>query len=105
MTNEEQNLYNRLENGELDGMVGDLWENNYGATFYTMIKDGKITRYKQSPAKKFFNGEENESYGGSTKVVQQWETAEEILSFFQKFGWLMVDAAVNAYSAKFKGKK
>lgn len=105
MTNEERELYDRLENGEFDGMVGDLFENNYGSTFYTMIKDGKITRYKQTASKRFFNGEENESYGGTTKIVRQWETAEEIISFLQKFGWLIVDAAVNAYSAKFKGKK
>jgi hypothetical protein len=105
MTNEEQALYDRVKSGELDGMVGDLWENNYGSTFYTLIKDGQIARYKQTSSGRFFNGKENESYGGKTKIVEQWNTIEEILSFLQKYGWLIADAAVNAYSAKFKGKK
>lgn len=105
MTNEEQSLYDRLKDGEFDGMVGDLWENNYGSVFCTMIENGKITRYKQTSGGRFFNGKENESYGGKTKIVEQWDTVEEILHFLQKYGWLLVDAAANAYSAKFKGKK
>lgn len=105
MTNEEQALYDRVKSGEFDGMVGDLWENNHGSTFYTLIKDGKIARYKQTSTGRFFNGKENESYGGKTKIVEQWNTVEEILAFLQKYGWLIADAAVNAYSAKFKGKK
>lgn len=104
MTNEEQALYDRLKSGEFDGMVGDIWESKSGSTFCTMIEDGKITRYKQGPGGKFFDGKENESYSGKTSIIQQWKTVEEVLYFFRKFGWLIVDAAMNAYSAKFKGK-
>lgn len=105
MTNEEQALYDRVKSGELDGIVGNFFQNNYGSIFCTMIENGHIVRYKQGPGGRFFNGKENESYNGKTKIVQEWNTAEEILGFLQKYGWLLLDAAANAYSAKFKGKK
>ena len=58
--------------------------------------------FKQGPGGKFFNGKENERYEGVLHILQKWATDEEKLQFFQKFGWLMKDADVKAYSAKFK---
>lgn len=48
---------------------------------------------------------ENERYEGVLHTMAKWVTDEERLEFLRKFGWLMKDAAVNAYSAKFKPKK
>ena len=35
-------------------------------------------------------------------IIAEFSTTPEILSFFQKFGWLMQDKEANIYSAKFK---
>ena len=48
---------------------------------------------------------ENERYEGVLHTLAKWMTDEERLDFLRKFGWLIHDAAVNAYSAKFKPKK
>ena len=105
MTNEEKNLIGRLDTGELDGIVGDLFSTNGGSTVWTMIKNGMPVRYKQGPGGRFFNGKENERYEGVLHIVAKWVTDEERLEFLRKFGWLMKDATVNAYRAKFKPKK
>lgn len=105
MTNEERNLIKRFKSGEFNGIVGDLFGTNGGSTVWTEIKDGKATRYKEGPSKRFFNGEENERIGGTLHVLAEWATDAQILEFLQKFGWLLADAAANAYSAKFKPKK
>ena len=51
------------------------------------------------------NRKENERYEGVLHTLAKWMTDEERLDFLRKFGWLIHDAAVNAYSAKFKPKK
>ena len=71
----------------------------------TIIKNGIPVRFKQGPGGKFFNGKENERYEGVLHTLAKWMTDEERLDFLRKFGWLIHDAAVNAYSAKFKPKK
>lgn len=59
----------------------------------------------RDPEVSFFNGKENERYEGVLHTLAKWMTDEERLDFLRKFGWLIHDAAVNAYSAKFKPKK
>ena len=105
MTNEERNLIDRLNAGELDGIVGDLLGTSGGSTVWTTIKNGMPVRFKKGPGGRFFNGKENERYEGVLHTMAKWVTDEERLEFLRKFGWLMKDAAVNAYSAKFKPKK
>ena len=105
MTNEERNLIKRFKSGEFNGIVGDLFGTNGGSTVWTEIRDGKAIRYKEGPSKRFFNGKENERIGGALHVLTEWATDAQILEFLQKFGWLLADAAANAYSAKFKPKK
>lgn len=104
-TNEEKGLLAKLLSGALDGQVGDDLETSGGSTVWTQIKDGKPTRYKEGPGRRFFNGKENEHIPGVRHVQQTWETDDEKLSFLQKFGWLMKDEEARSYSAKFKPKK
>ena len=105
MTSEERELLKRMDAGELDGMVGDMFQTDGGSTVWTIIKNGIPVRFKQGPGGKFFNGKKNERYEGALHTLAKWMTDEERLDFLRKFGWLIHDAAVNAYSAKFKPKK
>ena len=91
--------------GALDGRVGKPFTTNGGSDVWTTIKNGKIIRYKQGPGGRLFDGNENERFNGVLHVLREWVTKEEILEFFQKFGWLMSDPDAQAYSAKFKPKK
>ena len=45
MTNEERNLIDRLNAGELDGIVGDLLGTSGGSTVWTTIKNGMPVRF------------------------------------------------------------
>ena len=56
MTSEERELLKRMDAGELDGMVGNMFQTDGGSTVWTTIKDGIPTRFKQGPGGKFFNG-------------------------------------------------
>ena len=53
----------------------------------------------------FFNGKENEHIEGAFHTLQEWVTDEQNQEFLRKFGWLMKDEVVRAYSAKFKPKR
>ncbi len=105
MTNEEKNLLEKLTSGALDGIVGDDVTTSGGSTVWKAIKNGLPVMFKQGPGGKFFNGKENERYEGVLHTLQKWVTDDEKLQFLQKFGWLMKDADVKAYSAKFKPKR
>lgn len=104
-TNEEQKIIAKVLSGIVDGQVGKDFFTDGGSTVWTMIQNGRITRYKQGPGKRFFNGKENEFIEGTLHVLQEWITEDEILSFIQKFGFLMDDLDIKAYSAKFKPRK
>lgn len=105
MTSEEKNLIKKLLLGVLDGQVGKDTTTEGGSTIWTAIMNGKIARYKQGPGGKIFNGRENERFEGTVEILKKWDSESEILTFFQKYGWLMKDDDVKAYSAKFKPKK
>lgn len=104
-TNEEKILLAKLLSGALDGRVGRDLVTSGGSRIWHSIKDGKIVQYKQGPGGKFFDGKENVRYPGVLHVLREWITEDDKLAFFQKFGHLMDDADVKAYSAKFKPKK
>ena len=105
MTKEEKNLLQKLASGALDGIVGNDLTTPGGSTVWKMISNGIPAMFKQGPGGKFFNGKENIRYEGVLHTLQEWTTDEEKLQFIQKFGWLMEDADVKKYSAKFKPKK
>lgn len=105
MTNEEKKLLQKMASGALDGIVGDNITISGGSTVWKSIKNGLPAMFKQGPGGKFFNGKENECYEGVLHTLQKWATDDEKLQFLRKFGWLMQDTDVKAYSAKFKPKK
>ncbi len=102
MTSEEKSLLKKLSSGALDGSVGDKFYTSGGSAVWTVIKDGVITRFKQGPSRKFFDGKENVRTEGVLHILAQWKTPDEILAFLQKFGWLLPDKTAKSYSAKFK---
>lgn len=101
-TKEEKEILTKFFNGFLDGRVGNDLYTSGGSIIWTQIEKGKITRYKEGPSKKFFDGKENRVIDGVLHILWEWKSEEEILSFFQKFGWLVNDDTVKKYSAKFK---
>ena len=102
MTNEEKSLLRRLASGVFDGIVGDSIETSGGSTVWKEIKSGIPKQFKKGPGGKIFNGRENERYEGVLHTLDEWVTDEEKLAFLRKYGWLIKDAAVKAYSKKFK---
>lgn len=105
ISNEEKELLKKLRSGLLDGFVGNELTTSGGSTVWKEIRDGIPRQLKEGPGKRFFNNRENVTIDGVRHVLDEWKTDEECLSFLQKFGWLMKDTDVRAYSAKFKPKK
>lgn len=105
MTNEEKNLLDKLASGALDGIVGDILTTSGGSSVWKTIKNGIPVMLKKGPGGKFFNGKENVRYSGVLHQLEEWITDEQKLEFLKKFGWLMKDTDVKAFSAKFKPSK
>lgn len=105
ITNEEKSLLKKLASGALDGIVGDDFTTKGNSTVWKAIENGVPVKFKQGPGSKFFNGKENECIKGKLHTLEEWATDEQQLEFLRKFGWLMKDEAVKAYSAMFKPKK
>ena len=99
---EENTLLQKLASGELDGLVGRVYFYSGGSSVWTVIENGNPVRYKQGPGGKYFDGKENVKYEGKKNIQEKWETDEEKLVFLQKYGWLIDDNDVKAYSARFK---
>lgn len=102
-TKEEKGLLEKLASGLLDGMVGDEkvysgYSNVYCGKY---IKNGEPVSYRQGESQRFFNGKENERIPGK-RTEEHYSTDDEKLGFLQRYGWLMHDEDVRAYSAKFK---
>lgn len=99
-------LLEKLVSGVLDGMVGDEREYRGYKSVYCgkYIKDGEPVSYRQGESTRFFNGKENERIPGK-REEEHYDTDEKKLGFLQRYGWLMEDKEVRAYSAKFKPKK
>ena len=83
MTIEEKHLIDRFHAGHFDGMVGNMFETTGGSLVWTEIKEGKITRYKQGPGGRFFNGRENEHYSGVLHIIAEFSTTPEIFRSFR----------------------
>ena len=103
-THEKKCLLEKLSSGGLDGMVGDLWYSGK-STCWREIENGIPAEYRQGPGGKFFDNRENEHYAGVRHLIKKWVTDEERLEFLRKYGWLMNDEGVVAYSAKYKPHK
>ena len=103
---EEQHLLDKLASGALDGMVGDEREYRGYKSVYCgkYIKDGVPVSYRQGASERFFNGKENERHPGK-RDEEHFVTDERKLEFLQRYGWLIDDEEVCAYSAKYKPKR
>lgn len=104
MTNEERMLLKKLESGELDGLVGDDWTSGSGrreVTYWMRIRNGVPMVCRQGPDGSYFDGDENVHVPGKYSE-ERWDTDAQKLHFLQKYGWLMDDEDVRAYSAKYK---
>ena len=104
MTHEEQMLLEKLASGELDGLVGNDWTTGSGrreVTYWKRIRDGVPMVCRQGPDGSNFDGDENVRVPGKY-TEELWDTDEQKLHFLQKYGWLMDDEDVRAYSAKYK---
>ena len=105
MTNEEKDLLKLMESGALDGIVGNELRTSGKSAVWKVVKDGVPKLLKQGPSKRVFFGDESERVKGVLHVLQEWSTDKEKLEFLRKFGFLMSNPAVRAYSAKFKPRK
>ncbi len=103
MSEEEKNLLSRLATGEFDGPVGDIREYGVHKTVYCgkCISGGIPISFREGASERFFNGKENERIPGR-RTEERYETDDRKLEFLQRYGFLMNDAAVQEYSAKFK---
>lgn len=102
ITKEERILLKNLANGMYDGVVGRDLITTGGSTIWKEINNGIPIMFKQGPDRKFFDGKENIRCEGVLHTLQQWITDEQKVEFLRKFGFLMKDAAVKTYSAKYK---
>ena len=68
------------------------------------IKNGEPVSYREGESTRFFNGKENERIPGK-RTEERYDTDDRKLEFLQRYGWLIDDSDVRAYSAKFKLKK
>lgn len=96
----------KLNSGLLDGVVGnDFDTGNYAiVTFRKVIKEGIPQILRLGAGSKYFNNKENVRIPGNVST-QLFESITEKLGFLQKYGWLMDDPDVKAYSAFFKPTK
>lgn len=102
----EKAILDKLSKGLLDGVVGDdfIVGDHAKVTYRKIIKDGIPQIIRFGPGSKYFDGKENIHIDGK-KTVEYIKSREEILQFFQKYGWLLTDPIVKMYSALFKRKK
>nr|WP_024835457.1 hypothetical protein [Clostridium sp. 12(A)] len=102
----EKVILEKLSKGLLDGMIGNefITGDHAKVGFQKIIKDGIPQIIRRGADSKFFNNKENVRVAG--KVVKElFDTSAKKLLFLQKYGWLMNDVDVKAYSALFKPKK
>ena len=106
ITSEERSLLEKLASGLLDGLVGKEREyRGYRSVFCgKYIKDGIPVSYRQGQSQRFFDNKENERIPGKRKE-EHFTSDDQKLAFLQKYGFLIDDDEVRAYSAKFKPVK
>lgn len=102
----EKIVLEKLSKGLLDGVVGkDYHTGGYSTvTFRKIIKDGVPQIIRMGADSKYFDNKESVKVVGK-QTVQLIESVADKLEFLRKYGWLMDDPDVKAYSAFFKPKK
>ena len=105
-TREEKTILDKLATGVLDGPVGrekiySGYKNVYCGKY---IKNGEPVSYRQGESERIFDGKENHRIPGKLEE-EHYDTDEKKLVFLQRYGWLMEDEDIKAYSKKYKPKK
>lgn len=102
----ERTVLDKLSSGVLDGVVGDdfITGNHAKITIRQIIENGIPQTLRFGADGKYFDNKENVRIPGNV-TAKLFETIPEKLQFLQKFGWLMDDPDVKAYSSLFKPKK
>lgn len=102
ISREEEKLLKKLASGALDGGVGDeRVYRSYRNVFCGMyILHGEPVSYRQWDPDPLSVQEEWNAHGHREEDV--YDTDDLKLEFLQKYGWLIDDADVREYSAKFK---
>ena len=102
----EKTVLSKLSSGLLDGVVGDdlVTGDHAKVTIRHIIANGIPQTLRFGPGSKYFDNKETVRVAGNV-TKKFFESVDEKLSFLQKFGWLIDDPDVKAYSALFKPKK
>lgn len=102
---EEQKLLDMLAGGVLDGSVGDVREYHcyHSVRCRMVIRNGVPIICRQNERNGTFCSKAGISYPDGYQE-DAFDTAERKLEFLQRFGWLIDDEAVKAYSAKYKSR-
>lgn len=102
----ENVILEKLHKGLLDGVVGNDFVTGGRAkvTYRKIIEDGVPMILRFGADRKYFDNRENVRIAG--KITSEvFNTSQEKLYFLRKYGWLMEDSDVIAYSALYKPKK
>ena len=105
MTNEEKTLLKKMNEGGLDGFVGNELITTGGTSICKVIKNGVPIMFKEGPGQRIFNNKENYHKEGVRHILREWTSDNQKLEFLRKYGWLMADGDVKVYSAKFKSNR
>lgn len=105
ITELENIIIEKLNKGLLDGPVGPDFNTGGHAivTIRKFIVDGIPQIIRFGADRKYFDNKETIKIAGQ-KTVQLFESVADKLQFFQKYGFLLNDSDVKAYSALFKPK-
>jgi len=106
LSSEEIRLLQLLEDGTLDGDVGDF-------RVYRRFRSVLCGRYILNGIPVFFQegklpkavSSKDEDEGQVLREEVRYDTIEGKLEFLQKYGWLIENEEVRAYSARYKPKK
>ncbi len=98
---EEKKLLEKLALGSLDGMVGDEREyREYHSVYCGKIIQGGIPiSYRQEKPTGEYEA------GRDERLEEVFDTEEQKLEFLRRYGWLMEDPDVRAYSARYKSNR
>lgn len=105
-TADEKHLLEKLKSGSLDGFVGSkqIFSIYKQVCCGKYIKRGEPVSYREGSATRFFNNRVSELIPGNRKE-KHFDTDERKLEFLQRYGFLIDDKEVKAYSAMYKPQK
>ncbi len=106
MTEEEVKLIRLLENGELDGVVGEtrIIHTRSPVRCGRYIKNGIPIIFREGRIRSKLLGKEDDT-DQEVREEEECLSTESKLFFLQKYGWLINNEYAREYSKKFKPKR